>query len=217
MKVPLLWTAWVWVGCAAAALAQTGDALSGRVTAVETKGKVAKLTVSTDMGELAIELTPKVELEIVSRGDETCLAPGLFARVEAIESNKQFFGSTFTLYPDHQGRVPPANAVKAPREPGQSQNRYFLAGEIAEFESKPDEKYDQLALKGTGRNSLPLYVERNRTIRVVQTDPAKIEVGQSVSLWGRKAGNRFLATKVTVDTGATVKGDELRPLESKKK
>lgn len=208
---------WLYLGSMTLAVAQTPAPLSGQVTAVDTKAKVARLTVSTDMGEFTIELTPKLDLEILSVGDDSCLTSGLMVRVEAIESNQQYFGHTVWLYPNHPGRIPPANAVKAPPEPGQSRSRYFLTGEITQFVSKPDEKYDQLALKGTGRNILSLYLERNRSIRVVHTDPTKIEVGQSVTLVGRKAGTRFVATKVTIHTGATVKGEDLAPMSDKKK
>lgn len=208
---------WLYLGSMTLAVAQPPAPLSGQVTAVDTKAKVAKLTVSTDMGEFTVDLTPKLDLEILSVGDDSCLISGLMVRIEAIESNQQYFGHTLWLYPNHQGRIPPASAVKAPAEPGQSRNRYFLTGEIAQFESKPDEKYDQLGLKGTGRNIQSLYLERNRSIRVVHTDPTKIEVGQSVSLVGRKAGNRFVATKVTIHTGATVKGEDLTPITDKKK
>jgi len=209
MIARLIPAAVVCVMISAVASAQTGDMLTGKVASAETKGKTTKLTVATEAGDQTFELTPKVELEIVSTGDDACLAKGLLVRVDSVESNKYYFGSTFSVYPEFEGKTPPAAPVKAPMEIGQSKNRYFITGEIVQFEAKPEEKYDALELKGTGKAVVPIYVERQRAIRVVQTDPSHIEAGQSVTLTGKKAGAKFLPSKVSINTGATIKGDEL--------
>jgi hypothetical protein len=199
---------WVCVAFSTIAAAQM-ETIQGKVAAVELRGRTTRLTVSADETEHVFELPAKVELEIVSAGDDACLAPGLFVEVDSIQSNNLFFGTVLSIYPDRAGKATPAAATKAAREAGQSVNRHFVSGEIAKFTAKPDEKYDGLDLKGTGRSVLSVYVERKRKIRVVQSDPKLIAEGQKVSVTGRKSGAKLLPAQVTIETGQTLKGDEL--------
>jgi hypothetical protein len=209
----LLW------GLVAPANAQISDKITGKVVGVEARGKAAKLTVATDIGEQTYDITPKVDLEIVSTGDETCLVKGLFVKVDAVESNQKYFGTVFSVYPEHVGRIPPAAAVKAPKEAGQSQNRHFITGEIASFTpaADPDAKYDLLELKGMGKATLTVYMEKNRTVNVVQGDPARILKDQPAVITGKKAGNKLLPSVITINTGEKLLGDAFQETLKRKK
>lgn len=207
---------WVWLSLMAIAGAQT-ETIKGTVSAVETRGRTTRLTISAEGMEHVVELPPKVDLEIVSTGDDACLAPGLFVEVDSIQSNNYFFGTVFSIYPDRVGKAPPATATKAPQAPGQSVNRHFVSGEIAKFTPQPDEKYDGLDLKKLGKDVLSVYVERKRKVRVVQADPKLIEAGQAVTVTGRKAGNKLVPMQVVVQTGRTIKGEEFVPTLKKKR
>jgi 3D (Asp-Asp-Asp) domain-containing protein len=193
------------------------DSVTGTVSAVEVKGKTAKLTVSVDGVDRVFDLTPKVELEILSNADDACLSPGLFVKVDAVESNNLQFGRVFSVYPDYVGKVAPAAATKAPMAAGQSVNRYLVTGEIAKFTATPEEKYDALELRGVGKNTVPIYVERQRSVRIVQTDPKLIAAGQAVTVEGKMTGTKFLPTQVTITTGQSIKGEEFLPTLKKKK
>jgi hypothetical protein len=215
----LLLTLGLLAGFAAAASAQTTDKITGKVTSVEVRGKTAKLTVATDLGDQTYDITPKVELEIVSTGDDACLMKGLFVKVDAVESNQKYFGTVFSVYPEHMGRIPPAAAVKAPIEAGQSQNRHFVTGEIAAFTpaTEPDAKYDLLELKTTGKATLTVYMEKNRTVKVVQSEPGHIEKDQPAVIVGKRAGNKLLPSAITINTGKKLLGDDFQTALKRKK
>jgi len=217
----MMWRALVsvglWLCLVSVAPGQSTESLSGKVGAVEAKGKSTRLTVTTEVGDQTYDLPPKVELEILSTGDDACLVAGLLVKIDAVESNKAYFATVLSVYPEFEGKAPPAAAVKAPKEIGQSQNRHFITGEIVSYKSQPDEKYDLIELKGAGRNVLSVYVERQHSVRVVQSDPSHIAVNQAVTVTGRKAGTRLIPTKVTVNTGTTLQGEEFAATLKRKK
>ncbi|OYW19958.1 MAG: hypothetical protein B7Z55_07985 [Planctomycetales bacterium 12-60-4] len=191
--------------------------LEGTVTSIVTKGKSTTIKV-TDAGgnEYDYPITPKLDLEILAKGDDGFLAEGVVVKIDATESNEHFFGTQFDVYPQFSGRVPVAKAVKAPPKPGQSQSLHFISGEIVKLEDIPDGKYDLLHLKGPGKQSLQVYVEPNHRVRVILTDPKSIKESQSVTVTGRAAGQRFLASKISINTGETLKGAEFLPTLDKK-
>jgi hypothetical protein len=183
--------------------------LTGKVAAVEAKGRLALLKIKDDAGtEHSFEITPKLAFEIQSQGDDDCLAPGLFVQIDTIQSNKAYFGTEFLVYPDRAGKVPPAKAVKAPPMQGQSTQRYFVSGEIVRFEKVEEGKYNLLHLRQTPKTELTVYVEPNHQIKVVQTDPKKAVADQAVTIEGRAAGTKLIPAKITIDTGETLKGEE---------
>jgi len=183
--------------------------INGKLTAVEAKGKVAVLKVKDDAGtEHRFDVTPKIAFEIQSAGDDGFFAPGLFVRIDAIQSNNALFGSAFQIYPDQPGKIPPAKAVKAPPTQGQSREQYFVSGEIARFEKVEDAKYNLLHLKINPKSELTVYIEPDHSVKVVQTDPQKAVVGQTATVEGRLAGTKLLPTRITIDTGETLKAEE---------
>jgi hypothetical protein len=217
MLVRVLLASCVCFGVTTAAWPQATESLSGKVGAVEVKGKTVKLTVRMEVGDQTYDLPPKVELEVVSAGDDACLAPGLVVKVDAIESNKVFFATALSVYPDFTGKAPPATPVKAPKEVGQSQNRHFITGEIVQYKSQPEEKYDMIELKTTAKNVMSIYVERQHAVRVVQEDPSLITADQAVTVTGRRAGIKLIPAKVVIETGARLKGEEFVPTIKRKK
>ncbi len=207
--------------CPFAAFTQEGadeTTLEGKVSGVTTKGKTTTLKVTDEGGtEHEFTLAPKVELEIVATGDDGFLADGQMVKIAAIQSNEAFFGSQFDVYPQYVGRAAPAKGVKAPLKIGQSQSLHYITGEVSQLADIPDGKYDLLDLKGTGKMKLQVYVEPNHRVRVIFTDPKMIKVDQKVTVTGKAAGAKFNASKVTVNTGDTLKGAEFLPTLGKKK
>jgi hypothetical protein len=201
------------------AFAQAPNAavLTGKVAAVEAKGKTAVLKIKDDAGtEHSFDITPRIAFEIQSKGDDDCLAPGLFVQIDTIQSNQAYFGSTFLIYPDQPGKLPPAKAVKAPPTPGQSTQRFFVSGEIVRFEKVEDAKYNLLHLKVNPKAELTVYIEPNHSVKVVQTDPQQAAAGQAVTIEGRAAGTKLIPAKITIDTGETLSGEELLATRKKK-
>lgn len=191
--------------------------LTGKVVSVEKKGRTTMLKVADDGGtEHEFALTPKVELEILSTGDDGFLAAGQFVKIDAVQSNDTLFGSTFSVYPQYSGRPTPAKAVKAPPVPGQSQNLHVVTGEIVRLDDKGDGKYHLLQLKLTPKSQLTIYVEPTHRIRVVQTDPESIAEGQTVNVYGRQTGKRITPSRITIQTGEELKGAEYLPTVEKK-
>lgn len=183
--------------------------IKGTVSGVETKGRNTTIKFTNDEGNaFDIAVTPRLEIEVRAKGDDGFLAPGVLVKIDAIQSNKLFFGSKFEVYPQFSGKSPPARAVKAPPKPGQSQNLHLVTGEIVRLEDKGDTKYDRLFLKVSGNNELMVYVEPSHSVNVVLTDPESLEAGQEASVVGRIAGPRLQAAKISVDTGKTLKGEE---------
>lgn len=222
-KSALLVGCWaVFLGASASvACAQEGadeTTLDGKVTSVTTKGKTTTLKVTDEGGtEHEFTLTPKVELEIVATGDDGFLVEGQMVKIAAIQSNDNFFGSQFDVYPQAVGRAGPAKAVKAPPKIGQSQSLHYITGEVIQLADIPDGKYDMLDLKGTGKAKFQVYVEPNHRVRVIFTDPKSIKVDQKVTVTGKAAGAKFNASKVTINTGDTLNGAEFLPTLGKKK
>jgi 3D (Asp-Asp-Asp) domain-containing protein len=183
--------------------------VTAKITAIEAKGRLKAIKVQDDAGnERSFDLSPRTPFEVHSAGDEGFFAPGLFVQIDAIQVNNLYFGSAFLVYPDQASRLPPAKAVKAPPQPGESTLRYFVSGEIARFEKVEDGKYDLLHLRVNPKTELTVYIERNRELKVVRNDPELAAVGQSVSIEGRSAGGRFVPAKITIDTGEELKGEE---------
>lgn len=188
---------------------QAGGVITGKITAVEAKGKNTVLKLKDDAGtEHSFDISPRMAFQIQSDGDDGFFAPGLFVEIDTTQSNKAYFGTAFLVYPDQTGRIPPARAVKAPPMPGQSTQRYFVSGEIARFEKVEDGKYDLLHLKVTPKSELTVYIEPNHTLKVVQKDPQQAAVGQTVTVEGRLAGTRLIPAKITIETGVELKGEE---------
>lgn len=200
------------IACPAALWAQGAkdqSTLTGKISQVERKGKTTLVKLATETGEQTLELAQKTTLEIVSTGDDGFLTPGLYVRIDSVESNKSQFGHTFEVFPKYEGKIPPASAVKPPPQPGQSQNRHIVTGEIVKYEPpKEGEKYGRLELRQTPKATLPVYVEPGHTVKVVVTDPSQLEAGQSATAVGRKAGDKIAASKFTVATGARLKAEE---------
>ena len=92
--------------------------ITGEISGIERKGKTTTVTVKGETDEQSFELTAKVAVEISSGGDDGFLAPGLFVKIETVEINKKFFGSSFEVFPQRTGKIPPASAVKPPAQSG---------------------------------------------------------------------------------------------------
>lgn len=184
-------------------------ALTGKISGIERKGKTTTVVVKGDGGEQSVELTAKVAVEISSDGDDGFLTPGLFVRVEAIEINKKYFGSSFDVFPQVNGKMPPATAIKPPAQPGQSVNRYVVSGEIAKYSPPVDgEKYGHMELRQTGKASIKVLVEPQHTVKVVLSDPALLEEEFTATVTGRKSGDKFSAQKFAVTTTKKLKASE---------
>ncbi len=192
---------------------------TGEMTRIERKGKTTTVTIKGETDQQSFELTPKVAIEISSGGDDGFLAPGLFVKIDAVEINKKFFGSSFEVFPQMTGKIPPASAVKPPAQPGESVNRHIVSGEIAKLTPPAKgEKYAHLELRQAGKATLSVFVEPEHTVSVVVSDPAKLEEGQSATVTGLKSGNKFVAQKLVVTTTKKLKAEEsLDDLTGKKK
>ena len=83
-----------------------------------------------------------------------------------------------------------------------------MTGEIARYEKVEDGKYNLLHPKVNPKSELTIYIEPSHSVKVVQTDAQSAVVGQTVTVEGRAAGAKLLAAKITIDTGATLKGEE---------
>ncbi len=206
--------------CCSPVRAQSGSgkvpSIAGRITGIETKGRTTTVTFTDEAGtEYEFPLTPKTEVEIVSTGDDGFLAPGKLVKIDAIQSNNAFFGSTFAVYPDYAGRIQPARAVKAPAVPGQSQNLHIVTGEIVRLDDKGDGKYHLLQLKVNPKSELTVYVEPSHRVNVISTDGSALQEGQSATVIGRATGSRLQVAKITVNTGETLKSDDAPPAEKK--
>jgi hypothetical protein len=214
-----VWWSLCWLLCGGLASAQPPAAvITGKITAAETKGKITTLVVKDDAGtEHKVEVTPKVAFELQSTGNDDCLVAGFFLQIDAIQSNNALFGSTFLVLPDRVGKLPPAKAVKPPAMMGQSVERYIITGEIARFEKVEDGKYNLLHLKLNPKSELTVYIEPKHTVKVVQSDPKSAVVGQTATVEGRNAGTKFLPTKITIDTGTKITGEELQAGRNGKK
>lgn len=208
-----------WLVCGGLASAQPPAAVvTGKVSAVETKGKVTTIVVKDDAGtEHKFDITPRVTFELQSAGDDECFAAGFFVQIDAIQSNDALFGSKFLIFPDRVGKLPPAKAVKPPPMMGRSTERYVVTGEIARFEKVEDGKYNLLHLKLNPKSEMTVYIEPNHSVKVVQTDPKVAAVDQTVTAEGRNAGAKFLPTKITIDSGEKMTGDELQAERKGKK
>ena len=194
-------------------------AITGKISGIERKGKTTTVTVKGDTDEQVIELTAKVAVEITSEGDDGFLIPGLFVKVDAVETNKKYFGNSFEVFPQMTGKIPPAAAVKPPGQPGQSVNRYIVSGEIVKHTPPADgEKYGHMELRQAGKATLSVLVEPQHAVKVVLSDPATLEGGQTAIVTGRKSGDKFVAQKFAVTTTKKLKADEsLDDLTGKKK
>ena len=192
---------------------------TGDISRIERKGKTTTITVKGESDEQSFDLTTKVAVEISSGGDDGFLVPGLFVKIDAIEINKKLFGSSFEVFPQTTGKIPPASAVKPPVQEGQSVNRHIVSGEIAKLTPPAKgEKYAHLELRQAGKATLSVFVEPEHTVSVVVSDPTKLEEGQSATVTGLKSGNKFLAQKLAVTTTTKLKAEEsLDDLTGKKK
>jgi hypothetical protein len=225
LRVHGLLTLLTWGCLSLAAAAQTEpagppppDMITGKVKEVVTKGKANTLVITDEVGnDHSFPLTPKIELEIRAQGDPGFLAPGMAVKFQAVQSNDIFFGTIFSVYPQFAGKKPPLKVAKSAPMLGQSVNLHDLQGEIARWEDVPDGKYDLLHLKATGKNEYTVYMEPNYRVDVLLTDPKSIEAGQGVTITGRLAGSKFLAAKIVVETGKSLKGEEFLPTLTKKK
>ncbi len=192
---------------------------TGEITRIERKGKTTTVTVKGETDEQSFDLAAKVAVEISSGGDDGFLAPGLFVKIEAVETNKKLFGSSFEVFPQTTGKLPPASAIKPPAQPGQSVTRHIVSGEIVKHTPPAkDEKYAHLELRQAGKATLTVLVEPKHTVSVVVSDPTKLEEGQSATVTGVKSGNKFLTQKLAVTTTKKLKAEEsLDDLTGKKK
>lgn len=205
----LLFLAIVLIGSPAFGQPPGTSVITGKVTAVSSKGKTTTLKVQDDAGtEHTLEVAPKTVVEIQSEGDDECLAPGLFVQIDTIQSNKNYFGSEFRVISDYAGKMPPAKAVKAPAMIGQSTERHFVSGEIARFEKVEDGKYNLLHLKSGPKSEMPVYIEPNHKVKVVQTEAKAAKIGQTATVEGRMAGTKFLPAKITIDTGEKITAED---------
>ena len=207
------------VHCVWAQAGKAATSLTGKISGIERKGKVTTVTVKGDTGEQSAELTAKVAVEITSDGDDGFLSPGLFVKVDSVETNKRFFGTSFEVFPQMEGKLPLATAFKPPGQPGQSVNRHIVSGEIVKHTPPAEgEKYGQLELRLAGRATLSVLVEPQHTVKVVLSDPATLEEGQAATVTGRKSGDKFVAQKVSVISTKKLKAEEsLAELTGKKK
>ena len=207
------------VPCVWAQAGKELSSLTGKISGIEYKGKTTTVTVKGDTDEQSVDLTAKVAVEISSEGDDGFLTPGLFVKIEAIEVNQKFFGSGFEVFPQMVGKIPPASAVKPPAQPGQSVSRHIVSGEIVKHTPPAEgEKYGHLELRQMGKATLSVLVEPQHTVHVVLSDPTKLDEGQAATVTGRKAGDKFVAQKVSVTSTKKLKAEEsLAELTGKKK
>jgi hypothetical protein len=213
----LFLSAMILVGNAALAQPPGSSVITGKVTAVSSKGKTTTLKVQDGAGtEHTLEVAPKTAVEIQSDGDDECLAPGLFVQIDTIQSNKNYFGSEFRVISDYAGKIPAAKAVKAPAMIGQSTERHFVSGEIARFEKVEDGKYNLLHLKSGPKTEMSVYIEPNHKVKVVQTEAKAAKVGQTATVEGRTAGTKFLPAKITIDTGEKITAEDFVGQRKKK-
>jgi hypothetical protein len=207
-----------WLASNASAQTPGAAVVTGKITAVEAKGKTTTLKLQDDGGtEHSYLVTPAIDVQIQSQGGDDCLAPGLFVQIDTIQSNKAFFGSQFLIYPDQAGKIPPAKAIKAPAAAGQSRERYFVSGEIVRYEKVEDGKYNLLHLKVNPKVEFTVYIEPNHNVKVVRSDLQAAEIGQTATVEGRAAGAKLIPSKITIDTGAKVTGEELLAGRKEKK
>ncbi len=198
------------------AMAQTGGTLTGKVAEVTRKGKTVTVTIRPEGGDpLAVEISARVKLEVVSTGDEGFFREGLAVSADCVESNKLYFSGKFRVIADAAQKPLPPSVVTPPAEPGTSRTRKIVSGTIVGFEKVAEEKYDLLKLKSSPQQPLSVQVERNRSIQVVQTDPEQIATDMKATATGRPAGGKFLATKLVIETGKKLKAEEFFAAETK--
>ncbi|GIX03532.1 MAG: hypothetical protein KatS3mg113_0538 [Planctomycetaceae bacterium] len=202
-----LQTTWAQGGATAA----QANTLTGRVLSCDTSGKIPKLVLETGEGEIAVELTPRVDWEVTAAASDDCFLPGLLVQIEAIESNRMYFGSQFILSRPSPGRPSPQGIVPAPAEAGQSRNRYFLRGEIIAYQAAGENEIRDRLLIKVGGSQVLVHIDENHKVTATLRDVSLIEPGQNVSLVGRKTGMKWIPQKIVIESAQAITAAQLQP------
>ncbi|MBI5759203.1 MAG: hypothetical protein HZA46_11860 [Planctomycetales bacterium] len=175
--------------------------VSGKVTAIEKKGKVTEWTVEVEGGDpIEITFTAKTpQLAITGKADSGFLRPGTV--ISAI-ANREGNNLAFKDYTVHLGNVPAPRMVRDRNSPVES---YEFVGAIIEVDG------ENLRLN-LGSGAFNAKMQQGSEASVQSTDPSMVPEGSQVSLEGFTKSGKFVPNKVIANLDKVISGEEyLRP------
>ncbi|MCA8993853.1 MAG: hypothetical protein KDA69_01330 [Planctomycetaceae bacterium] len=189
------------------------------VKSVEVKGRVKKLTlVSPEGQELTVQMTPKIQLEIVASGDEGFLRPGQLLQAKGVMTNNRLFVGEVGVVLLPKGKKPtPGRMTKAPEKVGESRSTYLISGPIVAMQQDTDyPDYKAIALKTSDR-SAPIMLEKNFKVVVISDDLTSVKEGTPAEVEGLPGpGGRFNVGRISIRLEESLKADDvLGPVEEK--
>jgi hypothetical protein len=190
------------MGSAAPLLAQASkkkeaQMVSGKVTAIEKKGKVTEWTVEVEGGDpIEITFTAKApQLAITAKADSGFLRAGT---VISAVANKQGNNLVFKDYTIHLGNVPGPRMVRDRNSPVES---YEICAQIIAVDGE-----NLLLNVGGGRQ--PARLEQGSEASLESTDPSMVPEGSQVSLEGFTKSGKFVPNKVIANLDKVISGEE---------
>jgi len=175
--------------------------VSGKITDVEMKGKVATFTVEDEGGKKQeVTITPKMNFGVVGKGDAGFFRPGLMVSTTALMSPQmQLFGKEYTVY---IGTKPTAKVVQNPSSP--------MVYDVCGLVTAADE--DSVTLN-FGRDGVrKVFLEKDAlVININSNDASLVKAGAEAELEGRNLAGKFLPTGMMVTLAEPLSADEVFP------
>ena len=163
--------------------------VTGKVTGVEKKGKVATVAIEKDGGEtMSLEITKKVDFAVVGPGSADLIRPNCMVSTEAIKGNNQtLMGKDFIIY---VGLNPLARAEPDPKR----ENVYLICAQVI----SADQEAMVVNLGDLGPQKLAYEPDADITYTVHSGDPTLAAEGSEIEIEGAQKGSKFIASKVRV-------------------
>lgn len=183
--------------------------LDATVQEIKQQGRNNILVVANDQGQTLEIPLARVPVDIKGKGDKGFIREGAYIGAIGVESNDMLFISEVNvLIPAKGQKVPRGRVGKAPRQAGNSQNSFQVAGTIKAIQPNPDyPDYTMLAIDAPGKYPT-LNLEKSYQVNVVSMDKTMLKPGMKVKLDGRVNRGKFLTSKITANRDEPFKSEE---------